>query len=59
MSTGNGWLTVCNGSQNCGEVKVDGGEAGDILITENQAYPYACGLHECPKPKPWCPFETE
>ena len=51
--------TVCNDSQNCGEVKVDGEDAGDILITENLAHPYACGLHECPRPKPWCPFETE
>jgi hypothetical protein len=51
--------TVCNDSRNCGEVKVDGEDAGDILITENLAHPYACGLHECPNLKPWCPFETE
>jgi micrococcal nuclease len=51
--------TVCNEVQNCGEVKVDGEDAGDILITENLAHLYACGLHECPRPKPWCPFETE
>ena len=51
--------TVCNDHQNCGEVKVDGEDAGDILITENLAHPYACGLHECPRPKPWCPFQTE
>jgi hypothetical protein len=40
-------------------VKVDGEDAGDILITENLAHPYAWGLHECPKLKPWCLFETE
>jgi len=51
--------TVGNDSQNCGEVKVDGEDAGDILITENLAHPYACGLHECPRAKPWCPFDTE
>jgi hypothetical protein len=46
--------TVCNDFQNCGEVKVDGEDAGDIL-----AHPYACGLHKCPRQKPWCPFDTE
>jgi endonuclease YncB( thermonuclease family) len=51
--------TACNDSKKCGEVKVDGEDAGDILITENLAHPYACGLDECPRPKPWCPFETE
>ena len=35
------------------------GGCRDILITENLAHPYACGLYECPRPKPWCPFDTE
>src|SRR5215475_14016791 len=28
---------VCSDSQNCGEVKVDGEDAGEVLITENRA----------------------
>lgn len=49
----------CAELRNCGELKVDGADAGDILIEENLAHPYACGLHGCPRRKPWCPFETQ
>jgi hypothetical protein len=38
---------------------VDEEDAGDILITENLAHPYGCGVHKCPRPKRWCPFQTE
>ena len=51
--------TGCADLRNCGELKVDGVDAGDVLIAENLAHPYACGLHGCPRRKPWCPFETQ
>ena len=49
----------CAGLRNCGELKVDGVDAGDMLIAENLAHPYACGPRGCPRRKPWRPFETQ
>ncbi len=51
--------TTCNDQQDCGVLTVDGADVGDILVAENLAHPHACGSDECPRPKPWCPFETE
>ncbi len=56
---GSGGVMTCNEGQDCGDLTVDGADVGDILIAENLARPHVCNSDECPRPKPWCPFETE
>ena len=45
----------CNYGRRCGTLKADGEDVGAILIRENLAVPFVCGLTRCPRtPKPWC-----
>ena len=46
---------VCNYGRDCGTLKANGRDVGDILIEEGLAVPFKCGATSCPKtPKPWC-----
>ena len=51
---------VCNYGRDCGTLKANGRDVGDILIEEGLAFPFKCGATSCPKtPKPWCKDTTE
>lgn len=45
----------CNFGRQCGVLKLDGRDAGQILITEGLAVSYVCGRTSCPpRPGNWC-----
>jgi micrococcal nuclease len=45
----------CNYGRDCGTLKSNGRDVGDILIAEGLAVPFVCGATRCPKkPHPWC-----
>ena len=45
----------CNFGRSCGVLKINGRDAGEILIAEGLAVPFVCGKTRCPKmPRPWC-----
>jgi endonuclease YncB( thermonuclease family) len=45
----------CNFGRSCGTLAVDGRDVGSVLIAENLAAPFRCGVHSCPRlPRPWC-----
>jgi micrococcal nuclease len=45
----------CNLGRNCGALKVNGRDLGQILIEEKLAIPLVCGETSCPTPpNPWC-----
>jgi endonuclease YncB( thermonuclease family) len=45
----------CNWGRDCGTLRSNGRDVGDILITEGLAVPFICGATSCPKkPHPWC-----
>jgi endonuclease YncB( thermonuclease family) len=46
---------ACNHGRNCGVLKVDGRDVGQILIGEGLAVPFICEGNRCPRtPRPWC-----
>lgn len=45
----------CNYGRDCGTLKANDRDVGDILIAEGLAVPFKCGATSCPPtPKPWC-----
>ena len=45
----------CNYGRDCGTLKSNGRDVGEILISEQLAVPFVCGQTKCPPtPKPWC-----
>ena len=47
---------ACNYGRDCGTLKSNGRDVGEILIEEGLAVPFVCGATHCPKtPRPWCP----
>jgi micrococcal nuclease len=45
----------CNWGRDCGTLKSDGRDVGDILIAEGLAVPFVCRETSCPKKThPWC-----
>lgn len=50
----------CNYGRDCGILKANGTDVGEILIAEGLAVPFKCGASRCPKtPRPWCPKARE
>ncbi len=48
---------ACNYGRDCGILKANGTDFGDILIAEGLAVPFKCGTRRCPRtPRPWCPI---
>jgi endonuclease YncB( thermonuclease family) len=46
---------ICNYGRDCGTLKSNGRDVGDILINEGLAVPFKCNATSCPKtPRPWC-----
>jgi endonuclease YncB( thermonuclease family) len=45
---------ACNRGRSCGVLKIDGRDAGQILIREGLARPYHCRAHSCPPRGSWC-----
>jgi endonuclease YncB( thermonuclease family) len=46
----------CNYGRDCGLLRSNGRNVGDILIAEGLAVSFICGPTSCPKkPHPWCP----
>ena len=45
----------CNWGRDCGTLKSNGRDVGDILVAEGLAVPFHCGATSCPAtPRPWC-----
>jgi endonuclease YncB( thermonuclease family) len=46
---------ACNFGRRCGTLRINGVDAGETLISEGLAVPFACGATSCPAlPRPWC-----
>jgi endonuclease YncB( thermonuclease family) len=46
---------ACNYGRDCGTLRSNGRDVGDILIEEGLAVPFVCGATHCPPtPRPWC-----
>ncbi|HEY7243550.1 MAG TPA: thermonuclease family protein [Xanthobacteraceae bacterium] len=49
--------SFCNHGRDCGTLRANGDDVGEILINEGLAVPFACGPRRCPPtPKPWCNY---
>jgi endonuclease YncB( thermonuclease family) len=45
----------CNYGRDCGTLRSNGKDVGEILIAEGLAVRFVCGATHCPKtPRPWC-----
>lgn len=53
-STGTDGSTFCNEGRFCASLTVGGSDAGEILVRERLAQPFACGPTSCPPRRPWC-----
>jgi endonuclease YncB( thermonuclease family) len=50
---------ACNYGRDCGTLKSNGRDVGEILIDEALAVPFKCHATGCPKtPRPWCDAAT-
>jgi len=50
---------ACNYGRDCGTLKSNGRDVGNILIDEALAVPFKCHATGCPKtPRPWCDAAT-
>jgi micrococcal nuclease len=46
---------ACNHGRDCGTLKSNGRDVGELLIAEGLAVPFKCEATRCPPtPKPWC-----
>ena len=46
---------TCNFGRRCGTLRVNGVDAGGILVNEGLAVRFVCGATSCPTlPRPWC-----
>jgi len=47
---------TCNNGRDCGTLRSNGKDVGEILIEEGLAVRFVCGPTHCPRtPRPWCP----
>src|SRR5262249_2411003 len=50
---------ACNYGRDCGTLRSNGRDVGEILISDGLAVPFVCGATHCPKtPRPWCSISS-